>query len=168
MPAHYQSASQAQYEPLADGDSEKLTMNTICDCMVGLFPVCAWLPHYKWRQDFFYDFVGGATIALICLVQTLAHAAIATTDVIQGPYCAFVPPFVYAMLGTSPHASISSGAIAAILIADQLRFWDDIDERTELASFLALISGAWLVLMGICKAAYLVRFLSQALISGFV
>ena len=26
-----------------------------------------------------------------------------------GPYCAFVPPFVYAMLGTSPHASISSG-----------------------------------------------------------
>lgn len=30
------------------------------------------------------DFIGGATIALICLVQTLAHAAIATTKVIQG------------------------------------------------------------------------------------
>jgi len=135
---------------------------------VSRVPVLAWLPLYKWKQDFFYDFVGGATIALICLVQTLAHAAIATTDVIQGPYCAFVPPFVYAMLGTSPHASISSGAIAAILIADQLQYFHDIQVRTELACFLAFISGIWLVIMGLCKAAYLVRFLSQSLISGFV
>jgi len=138
------------------------------DAIVARVPVLGWLPHYKWKQDFFYDFVGGATIALICLVQTLAHAAIATTNVIQGPYCAFVPPFVYAMLGTSPHASISSGAIAAILIADQLQYFHDINERTELASLLALISGMWLVTMGLCKAAYLVRFLSQSLISGFV
>lgn len=127
-----------------------------------------WLPHYDVRNDFFYDFIGGATIALICLVQTLAHAAIATTKVIQGPYCAFVPPFVYAILGTSPHASISSGAIAAILIADQLQYFHDEEERTELASLLALISGGMLVAMGLCRAAYAVRFLSQSLISGFV
>merc|ERR1719330_898048 len=133
-----------------------------------MFPVVGWLPKYKWKEDFFYDFIGGATIALICLVQTLAHAAIATTDVIQGPYCAFVPPFVYAMLGTSPHASISSGAIASILIADQLQYLHDIEDRTQLASFLGMISGLWLVCMGIFKAAYLVRFLSQSLISGFV
>ena len=30
----------------------------------------------------------------------------------SGPYCAFMPTLVYALLGTSPHASISSGAIA--------------------------------------------------------
>eukprot|EP00429_Kryptoperidinium_foliaceum_P019055 CAMPEP_0176029938 /NCGR_PEP_ID=MMETSP0120_2-20121206/14719_1 /TAXON_ID=160619 /ORGANISM="Kryptoperidinium foliaceum, Strain CCMP 1326" /LENGTH=742 /DNA_ID=CAMNT_0017363171 /DNA_START=12 /DNA_END=2240 /DNA_ORIENTATION=+ len=137
-------------------------------CAIARVPVLGWLPRYKWKEDFFYDFVGGATIALICLVQTLAHAAIATTDVIQGPYCAFVPPFVYAMLGTSPHASISSGAIAAILIADQLQYFHDLEERTQLASLLALISGIWLVVLGLCKAAYLVRFLSQSLISGFV
>ena len=35
-------------------------------------------------NETFQDFIGGATIALICLVQTLAHAAIATTKVIQG------------------------------------------------------------------------------------
>ncbi|CAE8677104.1 unnamed protein product, partial [Polarella glacialis] len=130
--------------------------------------VLGWLPHYDVRNDFFYDFVGGATIALICLVQTLAHAAIATTKVIQGPYCAFVPPFVYAILGTSPHASISSGAIAAILIADQLQYFHDEEERTELASLLALISGGMLVAMGLCRVAFAVRFLSQSLISGFV
>jgi len=144
------------------------TFRCVQQSMVARVPVLGWLPHYDFRRDFFYDFIGGATIALICLVQTLAHAAIATTKVIQGPYCAFVPPFVYAMLGTSPHASISSGAIAAILLADQLQYWHDEDERTELASLLALISGGWLVAMGLCQAAYAVRFLSQSLISGFV
>eukprot|EP00933_Yihiella_yeosuensis_P039579 TRINITY_DN33640_c0_g1_i1.p1 TRINITY_DN33640_c0_g1~~TRINITY_DN33640_c0_g1_i1.p1 ORF type:complete len:734 (-),score=141.29 TRINITY_DN33640_c0_g1_i1:60-2261(-) len=137
-------------------------------CLLTRIPMLEWLPKYDVRNCFFYDLVGGATIALICLVQTLAHAAIATTDVIQGPYCAFVPPFVYAMLGTSPHASISSGAIAAILLADQLQYFHDIQERTELASLLALISGGMLVAMGLLKAAYAVRFLSQSLISGFV
>eukprot|EP00929_Paragymnodinium_shiwhaense_P088088 TRINITY_DN4829_c0_g1_i3.p1 TRINITY_DN4829_c0_g1~~TRINITY_DN4829_c0_g1_i3.p1 ORF type:complete len:754 (+),score=191.34 TRINITY_DN4829_c0_g1_i3:105-2366(+) len=131
-------------------------------------PVLKWLPVYNWKEDFYYDTVGGATIALICLVQTLAHASIATTKVIQGPYCAFVPPLIYACLGTSPHASISSGAIAAILIADQLKFCKDEDQRTQLASFLALISGVMLVLMGLCRAAFAVRFLSASTLSGFV
>ena len=152
--------------------SNGISTANVLECMkqtvISRVPVLGWLPYYDFQRDFFYDFIGGATIALICLVQTLAHAAIATTKVIQGPYCAFVPPFIYAMLGTSPHASISSGAIAAILLADQLQFWHDEEERTELASLLALISGAWLVTMGLCQAAYAVRFLSQSLISGFV
>jgi len=169
-------ALDGEYSRMADGEGQDMSFSDKAGAFLKLtresavarVPVLAWLPYYKWKQDFFYDFIGGATIALICLVQTLAHAAIATTDVIQGPYCAFVPPFVYAMLGTSPHASISSGAIAAILIADQLQYWHDIEERTELASLLGLISGLWLVVLGLCKAAYLVRFLSQSLISGFV
>lgn len=142
--------------------------NHFCKWIVSHIAVIHWLPQYDFRANLFSDFAGGTTIALICLVQTLAHAAIATTSVIQGPYCAFVPPFVYAILGTSPHASISSGAIAAILIADQLRDFDDIDKRTQLASLLALFSGILLVVMGLCKAAYAMRFLSQSLLSGFI
>jgi len=162
------------YARMRDDDEEEEVSCAQAVCsgakssLLNRVPVLVWLPKYQWREHFFYDFVGGATIALICLVQTLAHAAIATTKVIQGPYCAFIPPFVYAMLGTSPHASISSGAIVGILIADQLQYFHDIEERTELASLLALISGAWLVVLGLCRAAYLVRFLSQSLISGFV
>eukprot|EP00443_Scrippsiella_acuminata_P021853 CAMPEP_0115287302 /NCGR_PEP_ID=MMETSP0270-20121206/62383_1 /TAXON_ID=71861 /ORGANISM="Scrippsiella trochoidea, Strain CCMP3099" /LENGTH=722 /DNA_ID=CAMNT_0002704365 /DNA_START=52 /DNA_END=2220 /DNA_ORIENTATION=+ len=168
-PPSQRRVADGEYAKMADGEGQAAScIKYAAESVVARVPVLGWLPHYKWKQDFFYDFIGGATIALICLVQTLAHAAIATTDVIQGPYCAFVPPFVYAMLGTSPHASISSGAIAAILIADQLQFWHNIEERTELASLLGLISGLWLVVLGLCKAAYLVRFLSQSLISGFV
>lgn len=131
-------------------------------------PILTWLPRYSFQDNFFYDFCGGSTLAMICLVQTLAHASIATTEVIQGPYCAFVPPMIYALLGTSRHTSVSSGAIVAIIVADQLHDWPDIRDRTELASLLAMISGFTLVLMGVCRAAFAVRFLSQSLISGFV
>lgn len=133
------------------------------------------LPPLKWLQSYeaswlFSDAIGGLTIGMVCLAQTLAHASIATTEPIQGPYCAFVPAIVYAIFGTSPHASVSSGAIAAILIADQLKNdkWStNIQDRTEAASLLALIAGAALCLMGVCRLAFAVRFLSHPTLSGF-
>lgn len=137
-------------------------------CFAKRIPALQWLPVYNARENLVSDIIGGVTIGMVCLAQTLAHAAIATTENIQGPYCAFVPTLIYAFLGTSPHASVSSGAIAAILIADQLRPWPDIKDRTELASLLAFISGIALLIMGSCKMAFAVRFLSHPTLSGFI
>lgn len=131
-------------------------------------PIMKWLPSYSISKSLQGDAVGGITIGMVALAQTLAHASIATTNSIQGPYCAFIPTLTYAFFGTSPHTSVSSGAIAAILIADQLRPWTDIEDRTELASLLALISGLVLIIMGWLKAAFAVRFLSQSTLSGFI
>jgi len=131
------------------------------------FPPFAWAHHYDFRNYLAGDLTGGITIGLICLAQTLAHAYIATTNDIQGPYTAFMPTLVYALLGTSPHASVSSGAMAAILIADQLRFCPDKDERTQLASLMALVSGCTLLLMGAFNLSFAVRFLSAPTLSGF-
>eukprot|EP00927_Polykrikos_kofoidii_P065167 TRINITY_DN60956_c0_g1_i1.p1 TRINITY_DN60956_c0_g1~~TRINITY_DN60956_c0_g1_i1.p1 ORF type:complete len:741 (+),score=105.94 TRINITY_DN60956_c0_g1_i1:80-2224(+) len=131
-------------------------------------PVFQWLPTYNVREDLFGDIMGGMTIGTVCLAQTLAHAAIATTKPIQGPYTAFIPALVYAFMGTSPHASVSSGAISAIVIADQVKDWDDINDRTELASLLAVVSGFTLLVIGICDFSFAVRFLSQPTLSGFV
>lgn len=131
------------------------------------FPFVDWVSSYR-KSYVLSDLVGGTTIGMVCLAQTLAHAAIATTKPIQGPYCAFMPAIGYALMGTSPHASVSSGAIAAILIADQLRPWADVDDRTELASLLALVSGVSLFLMGVFNLAFAIRFLSAPTISAFV
>mmetsp|Transcript_107679 Transcript_107679/g.332653 ORF Transcript_107679/g.332653 Transcript_107679/m.332653 type:complete len:736 (+) Transcript_107679:47-2254(+) len=169
-----QRASDENYHRLSSKDlvgGPKVCGAIICSLLTrarNSVPILEWLPKYDVKASLFTDIVAGTTLALICVVQTLAHANIASTEVIQGPYCAFVPPFVYALLGTSRHASISSGAIVAILLADQLAYFHLIENRTQLASLLAAISGAMLVLMGLCRAAFAVRFLSQSLISGFV
>eukprot|EP00403_Amphidinium_massartii_P026265 CAMPEP_0178385150 /NCGR_PEP_ID=MMETSP0689_2-20121128/7886_1 /TAXON_ID=160604 /ORGANISM="Amphidinium massartii, Strain CS-259" /LENGTH=658 /DNA_ID=CAMNT_0020005427 /DNA_START=114 /DNA_END=2087 /DNA_ORIENTATION=+ len=158
------------YQELGDSDLGRGSVlpRSLTGKLKERIPALKWLPSYDVKEHLVSDIIGGTTIGMVCLAQTLAHAAIATTETIQGPYCAFVPTLVYAFLGTSPHASISSGAIAAILIADQLRPWDDIVDRTHMASMLALITGAALVLMGIFKLSSAVRFLSVPTLSGFV
>ncbi|CAE8600438.1 unnamed protein product, partial [Polarella glacialis] len=52
-------------------------------------PILRWLPNYDIQENLVSDMLGGTTIGMVCLAQTLAHAAIATTENIQGPYCAF-------------------------------------------------------------------------------
>ena len=98
----------------------------------------------------------------------MAHAAIATTETVQGPYCAIAPAIMYAIFGTSPHASISSGAVAAVLIAEQLQSYGSIEERTKIASLYALVVGFLLLIAGCVKLTFIVRFISRPTMSGFV
>lgn len=157
-----------QSSKLKRSDSIKAAKKAVKTGLQRRLPFLQWLPSYNWSEDLFCDVMGGTTIGMVCLAQTLAHAAIATTHDIQGPYTAFMPTLVYAFLGTSCHASVSSGAIAAILIADQLRQWPNMADRTELASLLAFVAGVTLLVMGTCKMAFAVRFLSHETLSGFI
>eukprot|EP00392_Amoebophrya_sp_AT5.2_P006013 g6023.t1 len=131
-------------------------------------PITKWLLTYDCNTKLRGDVVGGVIIGLILICQTMAHAAIATTMTVQGPYCAIFPAVVYAVFGTSPHASISSGAVAAVMIADQLSKFPDIEVRTRVASFYALTTGFLIFLFGVTKLTFLVRFLSQPTLSGFI
>lgn len=133
-----------------------------------VLPILRWLPQYDWRKDLKGDVFGGIIIGVVLVCQTMAHAAIATTQPVQGPYCALAPAVTYAMLGTTRHASISSGAVAAMLIAEQLEVYHGIEMRTHMASLLALLVGIILAILGICRAAFVVRFMSQPCLSGFV
>ncbi|CAJ1454625.1 unnamed protein product [Effrenium voratum] len=130
-------------------------------------PPLSWLPAYEMKY-FLTDVTAGITLGTMCLAQTLAHATIATTEPIQGPYCALLPPLLYALLGTSRHGSVSSGAMAAMILANVLQPFPDIKDRTELASLLALLAGFFQILMGVFDLASAVRFLSQPTLSGFV
>jgi hypothetical protein len=53
-------------------------------------PVLKWLPQYDAKTCLRGDISGGIIIGLILICQTMAHAAIATTMTVQGPYCAVV------------------------------------------------------------------------------
>ncbi|CAD7963376.1 unnamed protein product [Amoebophrya sp. A120] len=131
-------------------------------------PITKWLPDYDCGKKLQGDIVGGVIVGLILICQTMAHAAIATTVTVQGPYCALGPAIMYAIFGTSPHASISSGAVAAVMIADQLSKYGDIEVRTRVASYLALTTGLLIFIFGVTKLTFLVRFLSQPTLSGFI
>lgn len=163
--------NELDYVKMEDDKQESCLPKRVSMCIgkvKATIPLFDWLPKYSLRDDLLSDVTGGTGVGLVCLAQTLAHAAIATTLPIQGPYCAFVPAIAYGIMGTSPHASVSSGAIAALIIADQLKPWDDPVVRTQLASLLALFTGISLLLMGACNMAFLMRFLSRPTLGGFI
>ncbi|CAE7758038.1 SULTR4 [Symbiodinium sp. CCMP2456] len=136
------------------------------EVLLARLPILSWLPSYD-KSFFLPDVTGGLTLGTMCLAQTLAHATIATTNPIQGPHTALLPPVVYALLGTSKHGSVSSGAMVAMIIANVLQPFPE-EHHTELASLLALVAGICQILMGMFDLASAVRFLSQPTLSGFI
>ena len=63
-------------------------------------PVLDWLPRYR-KEWLRMDLVAGLTTAAVVIPKSMAFAIIAGLPVQAGLYVAFVPMFVYAMLGSS-------------------------------------------------------------------
>eukprot|EP00930_Biecheleria_cincta_P059924 TRINITY_DN45636_c0_g1_i1.p1 TRINITY_DN45636_c0_g1~~TRINITY_DN45636_c0_g1_i1.p1 ORF type:complete len:591 (-),score=101.75 TRINITY_DN45636_c0_g1_i1:12-1757(-) len=79
-----------------------------------------------------------------------------------------MPPLIYAMLGTSVHASVGTGGLISLLTGETLASEGDLDERTRKATLLSLLVGTIITMMGVFRLAFLVRFLSQPALSGFI
>lgn len=161
--------------------------------LLGLFPALIWLPRYK-RTDFIPDVVSGFTVAVMHIPQGMAYALLAGVPPIVGLYMAFFPVLLYVLMGTSRHISMGSFAVVCMMTSKVvLRFslppdvggvaaneTDDIagfgvaagEEAVtytpiEVATALALVAGAWQVLLGVMRLGTLSVFMSDTLVSGF-
>ena len=85
------------------------------------------------------DVQGGCLLALVVLMQGVASAAIAQVSVVSGPYAGVVPPLVYGILGTSRHLSVGTGAIIALVVAEQVQDAGDEEARTKAAVALTFM-----------------------------
>ncbi|KAL5999183.1 Sulfate transporter 3.1 [Asimina triloba] len=84
-----------------------------------LFPILEWAPRYSF--DFFKsDLVSGITIASLAIPQGISYAKLANLPPILGLYSSFVPPLVYAMMGSSRDLAVGTVAVASLLIASML------------------------------------------------
>lgn len=130
------------------------------------FPILEWAPAYR-KEYLFQDVTGGVTLGLMSFMQTLVGATIATVLPICGPYSAFVPTIVYAIMGSSRHASVSEGAVGSILVACVVGDHPDVYYRTSVAMLIALMVGVMQLAMCACRVGFVVRFLSHSCIHGY-
>ncbi|KAL3675632.1 hypothetical protein R1sor_025580 [Riccia sorocarpa] len=136
-----------------------------------LVPILDWLPKYnlKFLKG---DLVGGLTITSLSVPQDLAYARLANLPPIQGLYTSFVPPLIYAMLGSSKHMVIGPVAVVSTLLGSMLR--SEIDPETDAENYLRLaltatfFAGLVQLGLGILRMGFLVDFLSHAAIVGFM
>jgi SulP family sulfate permease len=127
------------------------------------------LPRYR-RADLRPDLVAGVTVAALMIPQSMAYVHVAGFPPVVGLYCSVVPLLVYAVFGNSrtlaigPVASISLITAAGIAgVADTGSY-----EYVELAATLALLSGALAVGLGAGRLGFLMSFLSDPVLTGFI
>ena len=120
-------------------------------------------------MDLSRDIPAGLIVAVILAPQAMAYALLAGLPPITGLYAATVPLVAYVLLGSSRQLAVGPVALVSLLVqvACSRVAQPGTAAYTEAALQLALLSGLILLLLAVCRAGFLVNFLSRAAIGGF-
>lgn len=88
-------------------------------CPAYVFPILEWAPKYSFGL-FKSDLISGITIASLAIPQGISYAKLANLPPLMGLYSSFVPPLIYAMLGSSKDMAVGPVAVASILLGSML------------------------------------------------
>ncbi|XP_030456655.1 sulfate transporter 3.1-like [Syzygium oleosum] len=134
-------------------------------------PILEWAPRYTF-DSFKADLVAGITIASLAVPQGISYAKLASLPPIIGLYSSFVPPLVYAMLGSSRDLAVGTVAVASLLISSMLGKEVSPTERTkeyvQLVFTSTFFAGVFQASLGFLRLGFVVDFLSHAAIVGFM
>ena len=87
----------------------------VCVCVC----VCVrFLRGYQWRQWVLPDIISGLSAGFIHLPQGLGFGILASLAPVYGLYTTFFPILTYLLFGTSPHISMGTNAVIALLTAN--------------------------------------------------
>ncbi|KAL6297380.1 hypothetical protein ACE6H2_005522 [Prunus campanulata] len=136
-----------------------------------LFPILRWARDYNLTK-FRGDLIAGLTIASLCIPQDLGYAKLANLPGQNGLYSSFVPPLVYAFMGSSRDIAIGPVAVVSLLIGTMVR--DEVDPIKNAHDYLRLtltatfFAGVTQLTLGFFRLGFLIDFLSHASIVGFM
>ncbi|KAK8506207.1 hypothetical protein V6N13_002843 [Hibiscus sabdariffa] len=136
-----------------------------------LFPILEWAPRYSF-QFLKSDLISGITIASLAIPQGISYAKLANLPPILGLYSSFIPPLVYAMMGSSRDLAVGTVAVASLLTASMLGKEVNAAEHPTLYLHLAFtatfFAGLLQASLGLLRLGFIVDFLSHATIVGFM
>lgn len=136
-----------------------------------LFPIFQWAPKYKLNL-FKSDIISGLTIASLAIPQGISYAKLASLPPIIGLYSSFVPPIIYAFLGSSRDLGVGPVSIASLLLGAMLR--EQVSPITQPKLYLQLaitstfFAGVFQASLGIFRLGFIIDFLSRATLVGFM
>lgn len=116
------------------------------------------------------DVVAGVTVTAYLVPQVMAYAQLAGLDPVVGLWSAILPTIIYALVGTSRHASTGPDSTTAVMVAvavaplaagDPLRY-------AALTATLALLVGAVCLAAGALRLGFLADLLSHPILVGYM
>ncbi|MCU0725239.1 MAG: SulP family inorganic anion transporter [Planctomycetes bacterium] len=132
------------------------------------------LPFLAWFRGFTVarlrvDFLSGLTVALVLIPQSMAYAQLANLPAYHGLYAAFLPPLLAAAFGSSAQLATGPVAVVSLMTATALAPLATAGSASFVAYaiLLALIVGAFQLLLGVLRLGMVVNFLSHPVVNGF-
>ncbi|KAK3148107.1 hypothetical protein QOZ80_3BG0290800 [Eleusine coracana subsp. coracana] len=136
-----------------------------------VFPVLEWGRGYNLGK-FKGDLISGLTIASLCIPQDIAYAKLAGLPPQYGLYSSFVPPLIYALMGSSRDIAIGPVAVVSLLLGTLLDAeFDSVknpEEYRRLAFTATFFAGVTEAALGFFRLGFIIEFLSHAAIIGFM
>uniref|UniRef100_A0A8C7LDU3 Solute carrier family 26 member 6 n=1 Tax=Oncorhynchus kisutch TaxID=8019 RepID=A0A8C7LDU3_ONCKI len=170
-------------------DSLRCSVPKLKRSVLSFIPILSWLPRYSVRQDALGDLISGISVGVMHLPMGLAYALLASVPPVFGLYTSFYPVLMYCIFGTSRHISIGTFAVTSIMIgttterlAPNSNFMTlngtngthvlDVVARdairVQIAASTTFLSGIFLFLLGMIRFGFVVTFLSDPLVRGYM
>ncbi|KAL3654486.1 putative sulfate transporter 3.3 [Castilleja foliolosa] len=136
-----------------------------------VFPILEWGPKYNLKL-LKSDIVSGLTIASLAIPQGISYAKLANLPPIIGLYSSFVPPLIYAVLGSSRDLAVGPVSIASLIMGSMLR--QQVSPTKDPILFLQLafsstfFAGLFQSSLGFLRLGFIIDFLSKATLIGFM
>uniref|UniRef100_A0A8C4ZHE0 Solute carrier family 26 member 3 n=1 Tax=Gadus morhua TaxID=8049 RepID=A0A8C4ZHE0_GADMO len=150
---------------------------------LSLLPIIGWMRIYQIKSWLLGDIVSGVSTGLVAVMQGLAFAMLASLPPEYGLYTAFFPMITYFFLGTSRHISVGAFPVLSLMVsavvttmvpekgdAVDIPGFDGKDKeqkRVLVASSMTFLVGMYQLGMGLLQVGFVVRYLSDTLVSGF-
>ncbi|KAH1196494.1 Early nodulin-70 [Glycine max] len=130
-----------------------------------LFPILASLQNYN-AQKLKCDLMAGLTLAIFAIPQCMGNATLARLNT------GIVPPLIYAMLASSREIVIGPGSVDSLLLSSMIQTLKvpihDSSTYIQLVFTVTFFAGIFQVAFGLFRFGFLVEYLSQATIVGFL
>ena len=128
-----------------------------------------WIRNYN-GQLAKQDLLASLIVTVMLIPQSLAYAMLAGLPAQVGLYASILPLMAYAALGSSMTLAVGPVAVVSLMTAASVGAvaTAGTDQYLAAAVLLALMSGVFLLLLGLVRGGFLANLLSHPVISGFI
>lgn len=133
------------------------------------FPVLDWGRGYD-ATVMTNDLVAAAIVTIMLIPQSLAYAMLAGLPPEMGLYASILPIIAYAAFGTSRALAVGPVAVVSLMTLTAASSVAPPGSPAFIAAalILALLSGLFLIALGVLRLGFLANLLSHPVVSGFI
>lgn len=126
----------------------------------------SWAPGYN-KTVLTDDLIAAIIVTILLIPQALAYALLAGLPPQVGIYASVLPLIAYSVFGSSRHLSVGPTAVVSLMTAITLATLPE-GNRLITAAALALMSGVFLLIMGMFRFGFIINFVSRPVVSAYI